>query len=60
MNGTVYATAVDNETSDAASIGVIARFAIEQYHDSRLYTGLEPTDQRTDAATIDTDAPEQS
>jgi predicted PurR-regulated permease PerM len=44
----------------AASIGVIARFAIEQYHDSRLYTGLEPTDQRTDAATIDTDAPEQS
>jgi predicted PurR-regulated permease PerM len=34
----------------AASIGVVARFAIEQYHDSRLYTGLAALDQGTDAA----------
>lgn len=42
----------------AASIGVVARFAIEQYHDSRLYTGLEALEQSGeppyDAAT-DTD-----
>lgn len=48
----------------AASIGVVARFAIEQYHDSRLYTGLETTDQGTeaayDAASIPTDSTEQS
>ncbi|MBU2937453.1 MULTISPECIES: AI-2E family transporter [Pacificibacter] len=48
----------------AASIGVVARFAVEQYHESRLYTGLEATSQRTatDAgpATTATDDPEHS
>lgn len=34
----------------AASIGVVARFAIEQYHDSRLYTGLATFEQGTEAA----------
>ncbi|MBU2868846.1 AI-2E family transporter [Pacificibacter marinus] len=48
----------------AASIGVIARFAVEQYHESRLYTGLEATSQRRkatdDPASIDTDDAEHS
>ncbi|MEN8834095.1 MAG: AI-2E family transporter [Pacificibacter sp.] len=34
----------------AASIGVVARFGIEQYQDSRLYTGLAHLEQGTDAA----------
>lgn len=38
----------------AASIGVIARFAIEQYQDSRLYTGLSgqyaPSEEAQDTA----------
>ena len=42
----------------AASIGVVARFAIEQYHDSRLYTGLAALDQGTDAAYLAAANPE--
>ncbi len=34
----------------AASIGVVARFGIEQYQDSRLYTGLAHLEHGTDAA----------
>jgi len=48
----------------AASIGVVARFAVEQYHESRLYTGLEATSQRTTTddgpATTATDDAEHS
>lgn len=48
----------------AASIGVVARFAVEQYHESRLYTGLEATSQGTKAnegpATNATDDAEHS
>jgi hypothetical protein len=29
----------------AASLGVIARFALEQYRESRLYRGLESIDR---------------
>jgi predicted PurR-regulated permease PerM len=32
----------------AAALGVIARFAIEQYHDSRLYRGLESNQPLSD------------
>lgn len=34
----------------AASIGVVARFGIDRYQDSRLYTGLAHLEQGTDAA----------
>ncbi|RPE72034.1 putative PurR-regulated permease PerM [Pacificibacter maritimus] len=39
----------------AASIGVVARFGIEQYQNSRLYTGLTHDEQARHKASNDTD-----